>query len=241
MSIHRHVYSDAPGAAQASARHIFALLEEALSGEGLATLAVSGGSTPKLMFQEMAKVRFAWDRVHLFWVDERGVPPTDSQSNYKLTADHFITAVHFPQRNVHRIQAELRPQVAAELYANEIREFFGLDPGELPHFDIVHRGVGPDAHTASLFPGESLIEDRESIAAAVYVEKFTQWRITLLPGVLTSARHTVVLACGQDKAEAVRAIFNEPYDPMKYPGQITSHDGRSVTWFMDAAAASQLE
>lgn len=240
MSVHRRVYSDAAGAAEASARHIFALLEEALSGEGLATLAVSGGSTPKLMFHEMAKVRFEWDRVHLFWVDERGVPPADSQSNYKLTNDHFITPAHFPHRNVHRVQAELRPQVAAEVYSNEIREFFGLDSGELPHFDIVHHGIGPDAHTASLFPGEPLIEDRENIAAAVYVEKFAQWRITLLPGVLTSARHTVVLACGQDKAEAVRAIFNEPYDAMKYPGQITSHDSRSITWFLDDAAAAQI-
>jgi 6-phosphogluconolactonase len=240
LSVHRRVYSDAAGAAQASARHIFALLEEALSGEGLATLAVSGGSTPKLMFQEMAKVPFEWDRVHLFWVDERGVPPTDSQSNYKLTEDYFIGPAHFPHRNVHRVQAELRPEVAAELYANDIREFFGLAPGELPHFDIIHHGIGPDAHTASLFPGEPLIEDREGIAAAVYVEKFAQWRITLLPGVLTSARHTVVVTCGQDKAEAVRAIFNDPYDAVKYPGQITSHDGRSVTWFLDDAAAALI-
>ena len=92
----------------------------------------------------------------------------------------------------------------------------------MPRFDVVHRGMGPDAHTASLFPGEPLIDDREGIAAAVYVEKFHQWRVTLLPGALLAAKHTVFLVAGDDKAEAVRAVFQEEYDPKKYPAQIAS-------------------
>src|SRR5579884_3991629 len=223
MSVDWRKYPDAVTAAQACAQHILAVLEETLSGEGLATLAVSGGSTPRPMFQEMARSRFEWDRVHLFWVDERAVPPADPQSNYKLANESFIAPARFPAANIHRVQAELGSQSAAVAYEKEIREFFGLAAGELPHFDVLHCGIGPDAHTASLFPGEPLIQDRENIAAAVYVEKFAQWRITLLPGVLMGARHTVVLTAGSDKAEAVRSIFNEPYDPMRLPGQITSH------------------
>lgn len=240
MSIRRHVYPTAEKAAEACAHIILTLLEERLSGETHATLAISGGSSPKPMFAELAKSKFDWRKVHLFWVDERAVPPTDSQSNYLLAEQHFIAPAHFPKANVHRIRAELQPDEAARLYADEIRDFFGLENGELPHFDVVHRGVGPDAHTASLFPGEPLIDDRDNLVAAVYVEKFAQWRITLLPGVLLAAHHTAVLIVGEDKAEAVRAIFDHPYDPKQYPAQITVHHGRGVTWFLDQGAAKLM-
>ncbi len=236
MSIHRFTYPSPAAAAEACARNILGQLETAVGGDGTATLAVSGGSTPALMFREMAKQPFVWERVHLFWVDERTVPPTDAQSNYKLADENFIGPAHFPRRNVHRIQAELRPDDAARRYVEEIREFFGLRESALPHFDVIHRGVGPDAHTASLFPGEPLIDDREGIAAAVWVEKLSQWRITLLPGVLMAAHCTVVLAAGADKAEAVHNIFQQTYDPKKYPSQLGLHDGRSITWFLDEAA-----
>ncbi len=241
MSIHSYVYEDAQEASAACARKMLDLLEEALSGESNATLAVSGGTTPKLLFGELAKARFDWNHVHLFWVDERCVPATDAQSNYKLAKENFIDPAHFPARNVHRIQAELQPDVAARLYAGEIREFFELAPGEFPHFDVIHRGMGPDAHTASLFPGEPLIDDRENLVAAVYAEKFNQWRITLLPGVLLEASHTIMLVAGEDKAEPLRAVLHEPYDPQKYPAQISTYHGRSVTWFLDKAAARLMD
>lgn len=237
MSTRHHVYPDAQKASEACAHAIVALLEDRLSGESYATLAISGGSTPKLMFPELAKAKLNWRDIHLFWVDERGVPPTDPQSNFLLAEQYLIGPAHIPKANVHRIHAELRPDEAAEQYVADIQKFFNLSPGELPHFDVVHRGIGSEAHTASLFPGEPLIDDRDQIAAAVYVEKVSQWRITMLPGVLLAARHTVLLVAGEDKADAVRAIFEEPYDPKKYPAQITAHHGRSVTWFLDEAAA----
>ena len=236
MSIHRFTYPDAKAAAEACARSILARLETATAGAGSATLAVSGGSSPVSMFQALAREKFDWSRVHLFWVDERAVPPTDSQSNYKLVDDHFISVAHFPRRNVHRVEGEMRPDEAARRYSDETRSFFGLGPSDLPHFDVIHRGVGTDAHTASLFPGEPLIDEREGIAAAVWVEKMSQWRITLLPSVLRAARNTVVLAAGADKAQAVRDVFEEPYDPKRFPAQLGLHDGRAVTWFMDEAA-----
>lgn len=241
MSVRRHTYPDASATAEACAHHITALLEEVLSGQEFATLAVSGGSTPKLLFAQLAKARISWNQVHLFWVDERCVPPTDAASNYKLTDDNLIVPAHIPHRQVHRIFGELSPPVAASRYAGEIREFFGLEEGEMPRFDVVHRGMGPDAHTASLFPGDPLIDDRERIAAATFAQKFNQWRVTLLPGALLAAKHTVFLVAGEDKQEAVRAVFEEEYDPRKYPAQIASHHGRGVTWFLDEAAARLLQ
>jgi len=241
MSVHWHSYPEADKAAEACARQVLALLENALSGEGEATLAVSGGSTPKLLFAHLAKANFDWGHVHLFWVDERAVPMTDPQSNYKLADDNLIVPARIPHRNVHRIHAELPPDKAAKLYASEIREFFELADGELPHFDVIHFGMGDEAHTASLFPGEPLIDNREEIAAAVYVPKTPHWRVTLLPAALLAARHSVFLVAGEDKAEAVRWVFQEPYNPKKYPAQVISHHGRKVTWFLDQPAARLMD
>lgn len=237
MDVRWYTSPDARTAAEACAQHLLARLEETLAGRDYATLTVSGGTTPKLLFEALAARRFDWNKIHLFWVDERAVPPSDPHSNYRMAAEAFLMPAKFPPRNVHRIHGEFRPEVAARCYATEIRDFFGLEEGEMPHFDVIHQGVGADAHTASLFPGEPLLDDREGIAAAVYVEKLSQWRITLLPGVLLAAKHTVLLATGADKAEAVRAVFHEPYDPRRYPAQMVSQQGRGVAWFLDQAAA----
>ncbi|HXB67867.1 MAG TPA: 6-phosphogluconolactonase [Candidatus Acidoferrales bacterium] len=241
MSVRRHTLSDAASAAEACAHHVIGLLEEVLAGQEFASLAISGGSTPKLLFQKLAVAKFPWDHVHLFWVDERCVPPADEASNYKLAEDYLIQPAHIPHRLVHRVFGELAPQTAAQRYVDDIREFFGLSGGEMPRFDVVHRGMGPDAHTASLFPGDPLINNRDDIAAAVFSQSQQQWRVTLLPGALLAARHTVFVVAGADKAEMVRAVLQGEYDPMKYPAQIASHHGRGVTWFLDEAAAALLD
>jgi 6-phosphogluconolactonase len=241
VSVQRHVYKDAPATAEACAQHIFATLEEAIAARPYATLALSGGSTPKLLFECMAAAKFQWERVHLFWVDERPVPPTDEHSNYRLAEEWLIKPAGIPSNQIHRIHSELDPTAAADMYVDAIRNFFKLQPGELPKFDVIQRGMGPDAHTASLFPGEPMIADREKIAAAVRVEKLSQWRITLLPATLLAAHHTAVLVAGEDKAAAVRSVFEKPYDPKQYPAQIGMREGRDVVWFLDREAAQQLK
>jgi len=193
------------------------------------------------MFAELAQASVAWSRVHLFWVDERCVPPSDPQSNYKLAKDHFLDPARFPGSNVHRIQAELEPAQAARSYTQEIRQFFGLAEPEVPRFDVIHRGMGPDAHTASLFPDEPGIDDSKNLVAAVYVEKFRQWRITLLPAVLLAARHTIMLVAGADKEVPLRQVLHAPYDPKKYPVQIATYRNDHALWFLDRAAAKGLD
>ena len=241
MSVHAFIYETAPETAAQCAAKVLELLAAALAKGPRATIAISGGSTPKLMFADLAEARFDWARVHLFWVDERCVPPTDSQSNYKLAKESFLDPAGFPSANVHRMQGELEPAEGARLYAAELVKFFGLAAGEFPRFDIVHQGMGPDAHTASLFPGEPLIDDQTNLVAAVYAEKFKQWRVTLLPGVLRAAQQTIMLVAGDDKIDALRRVLHEPYDPKKYPTQIAAADRPNVLWFLDRAAAKGMD
>jgi 6-phosphogluconolactonase len=237
MSANLTVSADARAAAEACARHVLALIGKAIEREEYATIAVSGGSTPALMFDTLASSKCRWDRVHLFWVDERAVAPTSDLSNYKLAYDHLIAPAGIPERNVHRIQGELDPREAAALYTAEIRRYFELGSTELPRFDVLHRGIGLDGHTASLFPGGELLDNHDGISAAVFAPQFNQWRITLLPGALKAARNTVVLAAGEDKAEAVRAALKEDYEPKKRPAQIARDQAH---WFLDRAAAAKL-
>ena len=241
MSVSYHTCQNAPAAAEACAGHIVASLEDALASQELATLAVSGGTSPKLMFERLAAANLPWNRTHLFFVDERMVPPSDPASNFKLANEHLILPARVPQSSVHRVLGELAPQAAAQRYAEEIRRFFGLNEGDLPSFDVVHRGMGPDGQSASLFPGDPLIEDREGIAAATFAPQFRQWRVTLLPGVLMAAKSTVFLVTGDDKKEALRAVIKGEYDPMKYPAQIATRPGHDVAWFLDEAAAALME
>jgi 6-phosphogluconolactonase len=232
MSVRRIVSADESAAAEACAQYVLALLGDAASANGRATLAVSGGQSPKLLFTRMAAAKFDWRGVHIFWVDERCVPPEDDASNYKLVREYLIQPAEIPDARIHRIQGEIAPEDAARRYADDIRAFFGLTGSDLPRFDVLHRGMGPDAHTASLFPGDPLIDDRAGIAAATFAAKFNQWRVTLLPGVLLAASHTVVYAPGPDKAEALGHVFGEEYNPKKFPSQIGMRGGGEVSWFL---------
>ena len=150
-------------------RYVISALHQTVESEGRATIAISGGSTPKLLFADMAKADVDWSKVFFFWVDERCVPPDNKDSNFKLANENLFLAAYVPSENVHRIYGELPPPEGAARYVDEIKSFFGLKDGELPAFDVIHRGMGPDAHTASLFPGHPRINDRTGVATNVWV------------------------------------------------------------------------
>jgi 6-phosphogluconolactonase len=234
------IAESAESAANACAAWLLEELRSVLSTGATARIAISGGSTPKLLFATLARTRFHWENVHVFWVDERCVPPTDSQSNYKLAKETLLDPAAIPPGNVHRIEGELPPAEAAQRYIAAIRSTFRLNDSDLPVFDIIHRGMGPDAHTASLFPGEPLIGDRTGIAASVYVEKMKSHRVTLLPGVLLAAKRTAILAAGEDKAEPLFEVLRGPEDPFRFPCQLATRGARSALWFIDRAAAARL-
>ncbi len=239
MSVQWFELPDAEAAAEAAVHFVLGRLEDVLSGSDYATLALAGGPGPQSLFPRLAAARFRWDRVHFFWTDERAVAPDHPDSNYRQAEELLLAPARIGKTHIHRIHGELRPDLAAQRYIEEIREFFGLEEGVQPHFDIVHLGLGRDAHTASLFPGEPLIEDRSGIAAAVYLEKRNSWRVTLLPGALLAARHTMFFTTGEEKAAAVHAVLAEEYDPQRWPAQVITHHGRHVVWFLDRAAAQR--
>ncbi|MCC6590363.1 MAG: 6-phosphogluconolactonase [Bryobacterales bacterium] len=195
-------------------------LIELLSVPGSKSFAISGGSSPKPLFALLARSAVDWREVRLYWVDERCVPADDDQSNYRMAREHLIEPADIPASNVHRVQTELPPEQAAEAYARQLPD----------RLDVIHLGMGSDAHTASLFPGDRLIEDRTRRTAATYVEKFKQWRVTLCPRVILEAGNVVVFAPGGDKADALQHVRHGEIDPLRYPAQIARLRDR-VDWF----------
>jgi 6-phosphogluconolactonase len=224
---------DARTAAVACGGRTLELLDAARRARGVAMLAISGGSTPRVMFENWAASGFDWNGVELFWVDERMAPPDNAQSNFRMTRESFLDAVQFPPAQLHRIEGELPPSEAGAKYVAEIRRVFGLRGSDLPVFDVIQRGMGPDMHTASLFPGEPLIGDVTGIAASLWVPKMNQHRVTLLPGVLRRARQTLCLVSGADKAAGLRQVLNDPPDIFSRPAQIASPE---MSWYVDEPA-----
>jgi len=241
LNANLHVYATASEAAHACALRAAEFLTKRLIQAEFATFAISGGSTPAIMFPILAACPVDWKRVHLFQVDERRVPPDDEKSNYRLAFQDLITPAKIPAENVHRIHGELTAEEAAMRYVADIQQFFGTNPGVVPVFDLVHRGMGGESHTASLFPGEPLIGDTTGIAAAVTVPVAPYERVTLLPGPLAAARHTLMLVAGADKAKALQQVLHSQYEPFHYPAQIGTWGDANADWFVDTAAAPQME
>lgn len=235
------VYESKQEAAAAAAAFILEKLDEALQNARRATLAVSGGSTPELMFEAMAAQEFEWGKLQLFFVDERPVPPGDPQSNFSMADRALCRPVGLRAQQVHRIEGELEPALAAGRYADDLVESFRLDEGEAPRFDVLHLGMGDDAHTASLFPGEPLILDRCGLVGSVYASAKKSYRVSLLPKVLLHAQNTVFLATGADKARPLKAVLEGPQDFLAYPAQLVDRQAERVVWFVDRAAASELD
>lgn len=235
-----HVDDNAEVSAGVCAAFILKTLRAALQTSSRVTFAISGGSTPRLLFSRLAASGFDWSPVHIFWVDERCVPPDDQQSNFRMAKETLIGPAKIDASNVHRIEGELEPREAAARYLRDVKSFFELSGAELPEFDLIHRGMGPDAHTASLFPGDPLIQNRIDIAASVWVEKMKSHRVTLLPGVLSKARQTVLQVAGEDKQEALWNVLRGPEDPMQFPCQLGARDSKQAAWFLDKAAAAKL-
>jgi 6-phosphogluconolactonase len=235
------IYGSKEHAAAAAAEFIIGKLGEALKSARQATLAVSGGSTPKLMFEAMTALEFEWPRLQLFFVDERPVPPGHPESNFSMADAALCRPVGLKSEQVHRMQGELEPAAAAEHYADDLVESLGLDGGEAPRFDVLHLGMGDDAHTASLFPGEPLILDRTGLVASVYASAKKSYRVSLLPKVLLNASNTVFLATGSDKAKPLKAVLEGPRDFLAYPAQLVDRQAANVVWFVDRAAAAELD
>lgn len=237
------VFETVPELMRAAAGEVVRGAAKAVQERGLFTWALSGGSTPRDLYRLLTTPPYndqlPWSAMHVFWGDERHVPPDDADSNFRMAREAMLDAVPLPAANIHRIHAE-EPDagVAAKAYETELRGFFHLAPGEWPRFDLILLGLGKDAHTASLFPGGEAVHESERMVVAPWVEAQNTFRITLTAPVLNHARLTVFLAAGDDKAEPLRAVLEGARDPERYPAQIV--EGNRL-WLVDRAAASLLE
>ncbi len=235
------VYDSKEQAASAAAAFILGKLAETLQGAPQATLAVSGGSTPKLMFEAMTAQEFDWSKLQVFFVDERPVPPGHPESNFSMADAALFVPVGLKDEQIRRIHGELEPAVAAKRYTDDLVKSLDLDEGEAPRFDVLHLGMGNDAHTASLFPGEPLLLDRSGLVASVYASAKKSYRVSLLPKALLNAANTVFLATGSDKAKPLKAVLEGPQDFLAYPAQLVDREALNTVWFVDQAAVAELD
>lgn len=213
------------------------LLESHKSADKI-NIALSGGSTPKILFDLISdeyEGQFDWSKIHLYWGDERCVPPTDEQSNYKMTVDHLISKIDIPDVNIHRVLGENDPAEEAIRYGNEITKNLPIKAG-LPCFDIVLLGMGGDGHTASIFPHEmGLMTDSRVCAIGINPDS-GQNRVTLTGPVINNAESICFLATGKGKAEKVDEIFNQKEGYLDYPASQVHPTHGQLYWFLDNEA-----
>jgi 6-phosphogluconolactonase len=240
------VYDGPDALARAAAEHFVELAQQAVAARGKVRIAVSGGSTPKRTFGLLADPQdkflqaMPWDKLELFFVDERTVPPDDSDSNYRMTREAMLDKVPLKPEQVFRIEGELPPEEAAARYESTIRNQFRLEGAETPRFDVLQLGMGDDGHTASIFPHTDAIHELGRIAYANQVPQKDTWRVTLTWPVIIEASEVFFLIGGQDKADPLHRVLQGPYDPETLPSQLIQPKSGKLLFLLDKAAAAQL-
>ena len=236
------VVSDPEGLARRSVELFIADAQKAIRERGVFCVAVSGGHTPRSFFQLLGKAPEAtvlpWERIQLFWVDERYVPPDSPWSNYKLAADTFLAKVAIPSRNIHQIPTtDSDFWAAARRYEQTIREVFGLQVGQTPVFDLIVLGMSVEGYAGSLFPNCFAPFDTEDLACVVYALDERLNRITLTHPVLRAASHLLVQVCGKEKAGILKEVLESPPDEVRFPIHTLWPILDKVTWLVDSEAA----
>ncbi|HVC96062.1 MAG TPA: 6-phosphogluconolactonase [Pirellulales bacterium] len=239
------VLADRHELSRAAAEEFVRVADASTREWGCCHVALSGGSTPKDLYAMLAgdafRRRIAWDKLQVFWGDERHVPPDHPESNYRMARESLLSHVPIPPENIHRVPAELADaEQAAAAYERTLRTVFQLSPGETPQFDLALLGLGPDGHTASLFPGGSSLTETDRLVAAPWVEKLGTHRITLTPRVLNHARLVVFVVSGEEKAIVLGQVLQGPYEPKRLPAQLVRPDRTAVLWLVDRDAAREL-
>lgn len=229
------IFQDDGALFAAAAGEFLGVIQAAVAARGRCDVALAGGSTPRRLYSLVAAraSELDWSRVHLFFGDERCVPPHHQESNYRMARETLLSSPALAAAHVHRMRAELPPVEAARQYDEEMRAHFGA---ELPRFDLILLGMGPDGHAASLFPGSAALDERQRWVMANWVEKFGASRLTLTYPVLNNAAEVMFLVTGAAKRDAVRQIFRER---LPLPAAAVHPTGH-LLWLLDTAAAADL-
>lgn len=239
------VLADLAAVARAAANRLVARARESIAGHGTFSVALSGGSTPRALFDVLAsddyRDRIEWGRARVFWSDERCVPPDHPDSNYRLAHEALLSKVAIAPGNAHRLRGEIDPGQAALEYEQIVRrEVAAPATGGAPAFDLILLGMGRDGHTASLFPGTVVLREDTRLVAANFVPRLNAHRLTFTPPLINAAASVTFMVAGSDKAETLRAVLEGEHQPEALPAQIVGPANGRVTWLVDRAAATQL-
>ncbi len=246
LQIEYIVEPDGSALARRAAEQLVDIAEEAVAKRGRARIAISGGSTPKAAFQLLADPgqpflkRMPWEKLDLYWVDERTVPPDHPESNYRMTREAMLDRVPLKPEQIHRMEGELEPDVAASRYESLLRNTFRLEGAETPRFDLVQLGMGDDGHTASLFPHTEALHEMGRLVTANQVPQKDTWRVTLTWPVINQGSSVFFLIGGKNKAELVKEVFKGQRDPERLPSQLIWPASGILTLILDKDAAELL-
>lgn len=241
-----HVVPDIQALCRTGAQEFAVQANMAVNARGVFHIALSGGSTPKGLYALLAnddalRQNLPWDKIHFWWGDERHVPLAHPDSNFRMAQEVMLSRLPIPPVHIHRVHAEYPDAAKAALeYETELRAVFQIDAPAFPRFDLILLGIGPEAHTASLFPGTKALNETQRLVVSNWVGKFFTWRITFTAPFINNARCILVLAAGDDKALPLKGVLEGPVEPDQLPAQlIRPHDG-NLLWLLDQKAASQL-
>ncbi len=240
------IYATPADVCTAMAHEWMLLAQQAIEARGAFHVALSGGTTPRQLYERLAAPDYAfrleWNRTFVYFGDERAVWPHDPQSNYRMASEALLARVSIPPAQVFRINAERADlkKVAMD-YSRLLAMTLPLAPNGMPQFDLLLLGMGDDGHVASLFPGTEAMHEQRKLVMPVYVEHLNSWRVSLTFNVINHARHVLLLACGKSKAAMVRRVLREPPGAEPLPVQCVMPVGGALEWRLDQAAAALLK
>ena len=240
------ILADANSIAQTAAAEFLDAARDAVREKDSFTIALAGGSTPKALYgllvnNPLLQAKVPWSKIQFFFGDERHVPPDNPESNFRMANEAMLDKTPMDPKQVHRIKAEKRNAAqAAEEYEHELRTSFKLHSDQLPRFDLELLGMGPEGHTASLFPGTKALKEERHLVVSNWVGKLYTDRITLTPPVLNNAARVIFMVHGEEKAPALKAVLEGPYEPEQLPAQLIQPKQGKVLWLVDPAAAGML-
>jgi len=241
------IFADAVELEREAATRLVATARASVARQGAFSVALAGGSTPRRLYslladeQEPFRQQLPWDRMQFFWGDERCVPPDHADSNYRMANEAMLSRVPVPAENIHRIHAENHDVAwAAEAYSEELRKVLDGVDAQMPRLDMVLLGMGPDGHTASLFPGSAALKEQSRCVVENWVEKFKSNRVTMTAPLLNRAALVIFLVQGAEKAQVLREVLHGDYQPELYPSQLIQPVDGECLWLVDQAAAGLL-
>ncbi len=238
-----HVFPDNPSFVTGSADFIADVADRAIAERGRFAIALSGGGTPKPIYRRLASAdyrdRIAWEKVHIFFGDERCMPPDDERSNYHMVREAWLDHSPIPAQNIHRIHGEDDPALEALRYEQEIARLYRTPA--FPAFDLILLGMGDNGHTASLFPGTAALRETARWVVPQYVEVMATWRVTFTAPLINAARRVAFLVEGAGKAQMLWNVLEGPYQPDVWPSQLIRPASGELHWLVDAAAASMVK